>query len=630
MYSPILILLVLCICIILSIIIGDKFCWYHLIHCVLYSLNSPLECNIKWQCQSISLMSHMLKTIPQQQVNVHVLEEEICPDGIYIPNDPVKHYEDEKSRPNIIVIVLDDLDELISPYREVMKFTNQHLFEPGLHFTNSYTPSSICGPARVEILTGRYAHNTGVTTNAGKYGGFQAFMEPYHLNGTRMKVGDKCIVGEYLSYQYPLQRSGYYTAMIGKYMNGMETDEGELEHIPVGWDHFFTTMDKKSYIGFNYNMVRVNTTKRKVEYMHYGYSQDDHITKILENEALTVLNHISVNHTGGDDRPFFMYISPTAPHFPLYPLEKHRHLINKYKQMYYAIISEKYIYDKNTVKDKSLWLKNTQFIRRLFKKHKWHVNDFTRRMLSLHAVDEMIESIWKRVYDLNKLNNTVWLFTSDNGYNYGVHNLIHKMSPYETSIRVPFYIYDPRKTNEIKNTSVPVSLVDIAKTVHDLASISVEYRMDGQSLMREISNRPLIFQYGGYSLTEMISKRWMNTYLKLSPSLLAYIPHYFLIDVPPFRAIYNNSSIFIEYHTRYGLPIDNDKVNMDYLYRHYNIPTENYLVNLMKNIYNIIFNMNYREYELYDIGNITMKNNIRNLSIYEFLVWKKMLDEEIK
>ena len=297
---------------------------------------------------------------------------------------------------------------------------------------------------------------------------------------------------------------------------------------------------------------------------------------------------------------------------------KNNYLLKHYKNLYYTTIKNKiHIYNKNI--DKSKWLSKTLYIRRSYRNHKWHAIDFAKRMASLHDVDDLIKSIWEKLKQNNQLNNTIWIFTSDNGYNYGSHNLIHKMSPYEESIHIPLYIYHPNNTNINITIDKYVSLIDIAPTILSFAGIAIPEYIDGIDLFSsEFQNidRPLLFQYGGYMMTEMLSGILMDVYLELHPTLLAFIPHVFFMDVPTFRAIRYNDYMFIEYHTVYGKPINNNKITNFYLYNTLSPPFFPYFSKL------------YREYEFYNIkqDHIEGVNLINTFNTTEFIYWKQLLD----
>ncbi|MCB1270922.1 MAG: sulfatase-like hydrolase/transferase, partial [Microthrixaceae bacterium] len=109
--------------------------------------------------------------------------------------------------PNIVFVLLDDLDETATPYWDAMPATKALVADTGRSFTESFSPTPICCPARASILTGQYGHNTGVLTNGGEQGGWETFTE----GG-----------GEDRAVSVHLQQRGYRTMFVGKYLNGYE------------------------------------------------------------------------------------------------------------------------------------------------------------------------------------------------------------------------------------------------------------------------------------------------------------------------------------------------------------------------------------------------------------------------
>ncbi len=104
-------------------------------------------------------------------------------------------------RPNIVFVLTDDLSEnLIAYMPEVQALENE-----GVTFDNQFVTDSVCCASRSSIFTGDYPHNTHVYTNVPPNGGFSAFVDHGNLHH---------------SFNVYLQRAGYTTAMMGKYLNG--------------------------------------------------------------------------------------------------------------------------------------------------------------------------------------------------------------------------------------------------------------------------------------------------------------------------------------------------------------------------------------------------------------------------
>src|SRR5262245_5627721 len=121
--------------------------------------------------------------------------------------------------PNVVVIMVDDqsIGQL-----DAMPYVQANIFDQGTDLINGMVPTSLCCPSRSSFFTGDYAHTTGVWTNkVEKNGGYTAF-EPYEPDTITVA----------------LKQAGYYTGLVGKYMNDYNKVVTDVTHVPVGWDKF--------------------------------------------------------------------------------------------------------------------------------------------------------------------------------------------------------------------------------------------------------------------------------------------------------------------------------------------------------------------------------------------------------
>jgi N-acetylglucosamine-6-sulfatase len=106
---------------------------------------------------------------------------------------------------------------------------------------------------------------------------------------------------------------------------------------------------------------------------------------------------------------------------------------------------------------------------------------------SLLSVDDLVEDVVKALQDIGKFDNTVIIYTSDNGYLFGEHRLIGKSAPYEEAIRVPLLMRGPGiPRNETR--SQLVDNLDVVATIVDLAQAKPDVALDGQSLVPCFTN----------------------------------------------------------------------------------------------------------------------------------------------
>jgi N-acetylglucosamine-6-sulfatase len=357
-------------------------------------------------------------------------------------------------KPNIVLIMADDLDATTSEYWEratnagkddPLKKTRALIRNQGVTFTNAFAPNPICCPSRASLLTGRFGHNTGVLTNSGDQGG----------RGTFVNRG-----GEAHSLAPWLRNAGYRTAIVGKYLNGIDHTPTE---IPPGWTDWFVFVDNfvNEYKGYGYNVNENGVVS------HRGWNEEDYSTDYVRARSLAFIEQASAS-----GEPFFLYVSATAPHLPLPPAK--RHLINPYAL---APLPRRPNTHELDMSDKPMWLASTS-IQRSVESIAWSPIDYRLRQGSLYALDELVEAVVKKLEKTGELDNTYIVFLSDNGYNLGAHNLIHKMAPYEESIRIPWAVRGPGIPAGISKNQIVV-MPDFAPTVLEWAGISNPVSLQG-------------------------------------------------------------------------------------------------------------------------------------------------------
>ena len=188
-------------------------------------------------------------------------------------------------KPNIVLVLMDDLDSLTSPFWDAMPKSAAAIRDTGLTFSDNFGPTPTCCPARSTILTGKYAHNTGVFNNGGALGGFKTFLDKGNETNT---------VATYL------QAAGYRTGIAGKYLNGIQTFP---THIAPGWNDWNVGVDPNLYTGYNYTLNENGTMVK------YGATPKDYLTDVVAHKSVSFINKAVAAH-----QPFFWYAASTAPH----------------------------------------------------------------------------------------------------------------------------------------------------------------------------------------------------------------------------------------------------------------------------------------------------------------------------
>ena len=340
---------------------------------------------------------------------------------------------------NIIFVLADDLD-LASAQK--MPGLRSLLVEEGASFERAFVSHPVCCPSRATILTGLYDHNHDVKSNLPPDGGFQKFVSEGH---------------EESSIAVQLQKEGYRTALFGKYLNGYtETDP---THVPSGWDEWYGKLDEQELYDYRIN--------ENGEIFFYGKGPENFFTDVLTRQATDF-----VRRAAPEDRPFFAYVAPTAPHSPATPAERHEG----------AFADEEAprppSFNEEDVSDKPPPLGNAK---RISEEEISDIDAYHRQVLrSMLAVDEMVASLVQELEAAGELDETFIFFVSDNGWQGGEHRIrFGKNRPYEESVHVPFFVRGPGVPAGSKVERLALN-TDLAPTFAALAGAS--FASDGRSL----------------------------------------------------------------------------------------------------------------------------------------------------
>jgi N-acetylglucosamine-6-sulfatase len=342
-------------------------------------------------------------------------------------------------RPNIVLVVTDDQrwDTL-----QVMPTVQMDIAGRGVAFSNAFAVNPICCPSRASILTGLYSHSTGVYTNSKKHGGFDSFE-------------DSSTVATWL------QDAGYQTALIGKYLNGYQSREGD--YVPPGWDRWFALTGLKE--GGGYFDYEVSDHGNVVS---FGLDPGDYSTDVLADRAEAFVM------TADTSRPLFLYLAPHAPHEPATPAPRHEGSFSGEEPR------RPPGYDEEQVADKPAWIRE---LPGLDEAVRGEIDELRERQLaSLQAVDEAVARLLEALEETGRLENTLVVFTSDNGLLWGEHRLTKKSAVYEESIRVPLVVrFDPLgELGRIEQQLV--TNIDLAPTIAAVAELDAP-EMEGRSLV---------------------------------------------------------------------------------------------------------------------------------------------------
>ena len=311
-----------------------------------------------------------------------------------------------KGRPNILFILLDDLrDEGIMDVAEVLPKTKQWLQAGGTTFTQAYTTTPLCCPERATIWSGRYGHNHGVFDN--------------HLGGT---LDRDWIIPRYL------HDAGYTTGLVGKFI----TD----------WHYRYEPPHFDSYAAFQGDYTDQPFWVKNPGEATYHTEIAAYSTDFIADKATGFVDAFEAD----DDRPWFMQVSPHAPHDikpegtatsgcnlnDLYTWpDRHDNVAVAPWTPTPAVDVEGSPTEKA---DKVPYLRSQRYSRDC------SAVIHEGQLRTLLAADDMVDTVMQKLQATGELDNTMVIFTTDNGYSWGERGVTSKGLPYTEHVKAPFLV----------------------------------------------------------------------------------------------------------------------------------------------------------------------------------------------
>ena len=353
----------------------------------------------------------------------------------------------QSRRPNIVFVITDDQrwDSLGATGHPFARTPNiDGLAREGVLFRNFFATTPLCSPSRASFLTGQYAHKHRVVNND--------------------RLGQDVISHTLETFPRRLHEAGYETAFIGKWHMGFDDSRRP------GFDHWISFKGQGAYLD-----PVVNVDGRQLQLRGY-------MTDWLNRRALEFINR-------PHRRPFLLYLSHKALHAPYLPARRHESLYG----------GAKYVPPASADED----LSGKPVLRREVAPVDWSAvegvapeppesrrgrgrdrDSVVRDQLrTLTAVDEGVGRLLHALRRRGQLDNTIFIFTSDNGYLLGEHGQFdNKRFAYEESIRVPFIIRYP-KLGSGKTIDALALNIDVAPTLVELAAAEPLDEAQGKSLV---------------------------------------------------------------------------------------------------------------------------------------------------
>jgi arylsulfatase A-like enzyme len=363
-------------------------------------------------------------------------------------------------RPNVVVIETDDqtLESM-----KVMQNVNSLIGAEGATFSNSFVNYSLCCPSRATFLTGQYAHNHGVWSNTSPDGGFDRF-EALHAH-------DNLAVW--------LRHAGYYTALVGKYLNQYENQPA----VPPGWSEWHAVAPDP-YRPYDY------TTNDNGKLTRHGERPRDYEQDVLTRKAVNL-----VQRRAPKAQPFFLWLTYSAPHSggpytdpnpptncddAPKPPPRYAHAFDSEPLPRTPNFDEPDVSDKPAAIRKRPRLNKSAIV--------YIERNYRCELESLLAVDDGVKRVVDALRASGELDDSLVVYTSDNGFFHGEHRIAQgKMQIYEESIRVPLEMRGPGIPKGVSIDPLAIN-ADLAPTIVDAANAHARLTMDGRSLLPVTQN----------------------------------------------------------------------------------------------------------------------------------------------
>ncbi len=390
----------------------------------------------------------------------------------------------------------------------------------GAHVANAFVSTSLCSPSRASILTGQYMHHHRVVDNQRPVPKGTVFFPTY------------------------LQKAGYQTAFVGKWHMGHDHDDPR-----PGFDHWASFKGQGTYFD---PVLNING-KRKA---FTGYTTD-----VLTDQALAWLGEART-----DDKPFFMYLSLKAVHYPFMPAKRNRGRYAKAKVKRPETMGN----TQRNYQTQPRWVRDRRYgIHGIDHMETGQLDHdpvpsfdalYRQYCETVVGIDENLGRVLKTLDQTGLSRSTTVIYMGDNGFELGEHGFYDKRDAYEHSIRVPMLAYAPGLIEAGTTVAPMVQNIDIAPTLLDAAGVTApkSAKMDGQSFW------PLLLGKETPWRDHILYEYHWEWNFPATPTLFAirtdrykYIFHYGVWDLDAF---YDLETDPIERHNLIGVPAYRDRI----------------------------------------------------------------------
>ncbi len=311
----------------------------------------------------------------------------------------------------------------------------------GVFVKNAFVTTSLCSPSRASILTGLYTFRHRVIDN------------------------NRPVPPGTLYFSQYLQQAGYATAFIGKWHMGGESDDPQ-----PGFDHWVSFKGQGSYLPPSPDFT-LNVNGQRVK-------QKGYLTDELTDYAVAWL---AQQKPGA--KPFFLYLSHKAIHAAFVPAARHK---GKFANLpFHSPATQVTPPASSNIAPR--WVRDQRNSRHGVDYPYYTEKDigeyYKKYAETLCAVDESVGRVLQHLKNLGLHDDTLVIYTSDNGFQFGEHGLMDKRTAYEASLRIPLLLHCPNLLQGGTVVTQMVANIDFAPTIMEAMGLAPPAHMDGRSFL---------------------------------------------------------------------------------------------------------------------------------------------------
>lgn len=389
-------------------------------------------------------------------------------------------------KPNILLIVSDDLNTRIGPYMDIDNHTPHldRLAQRGVIFSRAYCQYPISGPSRASFMSGLYPETNGVLGNNTSLGSYRV---------------ETSALSDHPSMAGFFRNRGYYTARVSKIYHmgvpgGIERGDAGGDD-PDSWDYAYNVLapetlsqgklerlsPKNPHYGSNFSQMIISD---ELDFTQADYLAASQAIAILENRTGKVPEDGTNLQRIKRDDPFFLAVGFVRPHVPFIAPERN---FEPYPLDQVELPS---VVVGDNVPDQALARQNDRIFGMNEEQQRKAIRGY---MASVRFMDEQVGRLLDALDRLGIRDETIVIFLSDHGYNLGEHDCWSKVSLWEGSVRAPLIISVPGEEyqdNQGTTCKSIVEFIDLYPTLADLCGLHTEIPdvLQGNSLYKYIKD----------------------------------------------------------------------------------------------------------------------------------------------